>query len=151
MKIAVLPGDGVGPEVTKSAVRVLTEICEAASISLETSEHHIGGVGIRESGSPFPDATASACLESDAVLLGAVGDPAYDDLKPSERPEKGLLQLRKTLGGFANLRPAKACASLIGSSPLREEIFRGTDLLIVRELLGGLYFGEPRGNSDSEA
>jgi 3-isopropylmalate dehydrogenase len=151
MKIAVLPGDGVGPEVTKSAVRILAEVCEAAGVPLETTEHPIGGVAIRETGLPFPDSTASACLECDAVLLGAVGDPAFDHLKPGERPEKGLLQLRKTLGGFANLRPSKAYPSLIDSSPLREEVFRGTDLLIVRELLGGLYFGEPRGTSDLEA
>jgi len=151
MKIAVLPGDGIGPEVTWSAVRILTEVGETAGINIETTEHLIGGVAIRETGSPFPDVTAADCATSDAVLLGAVGDPAFDHLKPGERPEKGLLQLRKALGGFANLRPARAYAPLIGSSPLREEIFRETDLLIVRELLGGLYFGEPRGTDRDEA
>jgi 3-isopropylmalate dehydrogenase len=151
MKIAVLPGDGIGPEVTKAAVRILTEVGQVAGIYIETTEHKIGGVAIREESSPFPDETAAACLESNAVLLGAVGDPAFDHLKPSERPEIGLLRLRKTLGGYANLRPAKAYPALIGSSPLREEIFSGTDLLIVRELLGGLYFGEPRGSADGEA
>jgi 3-isopropylmalate dehydrogenase len=151
MKIAVLPGDGIGPEVTRSAVRVLTNVCEAAGISLETAEFPIGGRAIRDFGSPFPNTTAAGCVASDAVLLGAVGDPAFDHLKPGERPEKGLLQLRKTLGGFANLRPAKAYPSLVDSSPLRQEVFRGTDLLIVRELLGGLYFGEPRGSNGNEA
>jgi 3-isopropylmalate dehydrogenase len=151
MKIAVLPGDGVGPEVTKSAIRILTEVGEMAGVLVETTENLIGGIAIHKTGSPFPDETARACLQSDAVLLGAVGDPAFDHLKPEERPEKGLLRLRKTLGGFANLRPSRAYAPLIGSSPLREEVFRGTDLLIVRELLGGLYFGEPRGSEDNEA
>ena len=151
IKIAILPGDGVGPEVALSAARVLTEVGELAGIDLVTSSHPIGGTAIRETGSPFPEETKSACVESDAVLLGAVGDPDYDHLPPKERPEIGLLQLRQALGGFANLRPAKSYPALIGSSPLREEVFRGTDLLIVRELLGGLYFGEPRGTVEHEA
>lgn len=151
MEIAVLPGDGIGPEVTKSAVNVLKEIGDVCGIPVETSEHSFGGAAIRETGSAFPEETASMCLKSDAVFLGAVGDPSFDGLKPGERPEFGLLQLRKTLGGFANLRPATAYPALLGSSPLREEVFRGTDLLIVRELLGGLYFGEPRGAGDDEA
>src|SRR5436309_13409950 len=117
MMIAVLPGDGIGPEVTRAAVRVLTEVGETAGISIETPENLIGGIAIRETGSPFPGETAAACQQSQAVLLGAVGDPAFDHLKPSERPEIGLLRLRKTLGGFANLRPAKACNALIESSP----------------------------------
>src|SRR2546426_265336 len=147
MKIAILPGDGVGPEVTRAAVRVLKEVGEMFGISIDTDEYMIGADAIRGAGSPFPDTTAAGCLESDAVLLGAVGDPEFDHLKPNERPEIGLLRLRKTLGGFANLRPARAYPALIGSSPLRKEIFSGTDLLIVRELLGGLYFGEPRGTA----
>ena len=151
MKITVLPGDGIGPEVTRSAVRILNEVGEMAGINIEIAEHLLGGVAIRETGSPFPAETRTACLESDAVFLGAVGDPSFDHLKPDQRPEKGLLELRKALGGFANLRPARAFAPLIGSSPLRDEIFRGTDLLIVRELLGGLYFGDPRGSNEDEA
>jgi 3-isopropylmalate dehydrogenase len=151
MKIAVLPGDGIGPEVTKAAISILTEVADMFGIAVETAEYDIGGTAIRNFGSPFPEETANACLESDSVILGAVGDPAFDHLKPSERPEMGLLKLRKTLGGFANLRPARAYRALIDSSPLRKEIFDGTDLLIVRELLGGLYFGEPRGSSDNEA
>jgi 3-isopropylmalate dehydrogenase len=150
MKLAILPGDGVGPEVTREAVRVLNEIAGLFSVPVETTEHLIGGTAIRETGSPFPDDTREACLDSDAVLLGAVGLPEFDDLPPEKRPEGGLLQLRQALGGFANLRPAKVFPSLIGSSPLRADVFEGTDLLIVRELLGGLYFGQPRGFSDDK-
>jgi 3-isopropylmalate dehydrogenase len=148
MKLTVLPGDGVGVEVTREALRVLSEISDLFSVPFETSEHLIGGAAIRETGSPFPDETREACLESDAVLLGAVGSYEFDDLPPEKRPESGLLQLRQALGGFANLRPAKAFPALIDSSPLRAEVFEGTDLLIVRELLGGLYFGQPRGFND---
>lgn len=151
MKITVLPGDGIGPEVTREAISVLTEVASAFGLEVETEEHLIGGVAIREKGSPFPDETRRACLSSDAVFLGAVGTPEYDHLPPDSRPEVGLLQLRKALGGFANLRPAKAVPALIDSSPLRREIFTGTDLLIVRELLGGLYFGEPRGFDEGRA
>lgn len=151
MKIAILAGDGVGVEVTREAVRVLNEIAPPFGLKIEFSEHLIGGAAIREAGDPFPEETRAACVESDAVLLGAVGSPEYDGLPPNERPEIGLLRLRKALGGFANLRPARAFPALIGSSPLREEVFRGTDMMIVRELLGGLYFGEPRGTNEVEA
>ncbi|MEO5860127.1 MAG: 3-isopropylmalate dehydrogenase [Pyrinomonadaceae bacterium] len=150
MKITVLPGDGVGPEVTKEALRVLRAVAEVYSLKIETTEALIGGCAIREAGSPLPEATIAAFDGADAVLLGAVGDPAYDHLMPDQRPEIGLLKMRQHLGGFANLRPSKAYESLIDSSPLRREIFEGTDLLIVRELLGGLYFGTPRGFKDGD-
>jgi 3-isopropylmalate dehydrogenase len=151
MRIAVLPGDGIGPEVTREAVRVLLAVSESFGIDIERSEHLIGGVGITETGSPLPDKTLEACLASDAVLLGAVGAPEFDHLLPENRPEIGLLKLRQALGGFANLRPSRAFPSLIDSSPLRREVFQGTDLVIVRELLGGLYFGEPRGFTGDRA
>ncbi len=145
MKVTILPGDGIGPEVTREAIVVLMAVGDAFGINIETDERLIGGAAIRHKGLPLPDETLDSCLNSNAVLLGAVGSPEFDDLPPQERPERGLLDLRKALGGFANLRPAKAVAALIDSSPLRREIFEGTDLLIVRELLGGLYFGTPRG------
>ena len=145
MKITVLPGDGVGVEVTREAVKVLRGVSDIFGLAVETDEQLIGGIAIDETGSPLPDATAESCSSADAVLLGAVGSPRHDHLLPEERPEIGLLKLRQLLGGFANLRPAKAFPALIDSSPLRKEIFEGTDLLIVRELLGGLYFGQPRG------
>ena len=145
MKLVILPGDGVGPEVINEALRVLDAVASAHGIEIETAEALIGGAAIRKTGSPLPDETLRAFEDADAVLLGAVGDPEFDDLLPEARPEIGLLKMRQRLGGFANLRPAKAFDALIDSSPLRREIFEGTDLLIVRELLGGLYFGEPRG------
>ena len=146
MKIAVLPGDGIGPEVTKAAISILTEVADMFGIAVETAEYDIGGTAIRDFGSPFPEETATACLESDAVILGAVGDPAFDHLKPSERPEMGLLNCEKRLAVLRICGRRRAYRALIDSSPLRKEIFDGTDLLIVRELLGGLYFGEPRGS-----
>lgn len=147
MKITVLPGDGIGVEITREAVRVLSEISDVFGFEVKFDEQLIGGAAIKAQGTPFPEETRRACLESDAVLLGAVGAPEFDDLRPEDRPEKGLLLLRKTLGGFANLRPAFAYSALIESSPLKTEIFQGTDMIIVRELLGSIYFGEPRGFS----
>lgn len=149
MKLTILPGDGVGPEVTAEALRILTVVSKIYGMTIEICEALIGGAAIRETNSPLPEATIEAFKGADAVLLGAVGDPAFDDLLPEHRPEIGLLRMRQHLGGFANLRPARAFDSLIDSSPLRREIFEGTDLLIVRELLGGLYFGEPRGFDDA--
>ena len=144
-RIVALPGDGIGPEVCHEALRVLRLALKGTGAQLQVIERPIGGAAIDAGGAPFPGATREACLAADAVLLGAVGGPKWDGLSPEKRPEKGLLDLRRTLGVYANLRPVKARAALLSTSPLREEIVRGTDLLIVRELLGDVYFGEPRG------
>ena len=147
LRITVLPGDGIGPEVTAEAVRVLQTVAGIQGYKIEFEEHPVGGAAIRQSGSPLPRATLDACLAGDAVLLGAVGAPEYDNLPSHQRPEAGLLLLRRALGGYANLRPAISYSSIAACSPLRTEVSRGSDILIVRELLGGLYFGEPRGFS----
>ncbi len=143
--VLVLPGDGIGPEVTREAVRVLETAAARWGHTPRLGEALLGGAAIHATGTPFPDRTRELALESDATLLGAVGLPEFDSLPPSERPEKGLLGLRKALDVYANLRPIRCCESLIESSPLKNEIVRGTDILIVRELTGGLYFGQPRG------
>ena len=145
LRIVVLPGDGVGPEVIEQTVRVLREVANIHGHNFHFAEHPAGGAAIRLFGSPLPRATIDACVSADAVLLGAVGSRDYDHLTPDKRPEAGLLLLRRTLGGFANLRPITSFRALAGASPLRSEIIDGADILFVRELLGGLYFGEPRG------
>jgi 3-isopropylmalate dehydrogenase len=144
LEILIVAGDGVGPEVTGEAVRVLESIAELGGYDFQFREELIGGVAIKAHGSPLPQATLDAALESDAVLLGAVGSNEFNSLPPSQRPETGLLQIRAALGGFANLRPSFAWAGLSQNSSLRPEIVEGADILFVRELLGGLYFGEPR-------
>ncbi|HMG01742.1 MAG TPA: 3-isopropylmalate dehydrogenase [Edaphobacter sp.] len=144
LKIAVLAGDGIGPEVTREATNILRAVAELGGHDFTFVENLIGGVAITETGSPLPTATLDAALDSDAVLLGAVGDNKFNSLTPDKRPEAGLLQIRQALGGFANLRPSVAYTSLAGSSPLRPEVTDGVDILFVRELLGGLYFGAPR-------
>lgn len=150
MKIVVLPGDGIGPEVTGEAVRVLEAVARLFSHEIEFTFKDAGGCAIRAHNDPLPDETLRACLDSDAVLLGAVGDPAFDGYPTNLRPEAGLLRLRRGLGAFANLRPARFFPALIDASPLRPAVIEGTDVLIVRELLGGLYFGEPRGERDAD-
>ena len=145
LKIVVLPGDGIGPEVTEQAVRVLREVANIHGHNFIFEEHAVGGSAIKRSGTPLPQTTLSACLAADAVVLGAIGSPEFDHLSPTQRPEAGLLQLRRELGGFANLRPISSYRALAAASPLRSEIVDGADILFVRELLGGLYFGEPRG------
>jgi 3-isopropylmalate dehydrogenase len=145
LKIAILPGDGIGPEVTAQAARALDVVADLHGHVFEFEEWPIGGVAINQTGTPLPVPTLDACLKSNAVLLGAVGAPEHDKLAPGLRPEAGLLALRNALGAFANLRPIVAYDSLSDCSPLRPEIVRGSDLLIVRELIGGLYFGQPRG------
>jgi 3-isopropylmalate dehydrogenase len=144
LKLTILPGDGIGPEVTDEAVRVLESVAQAFGHDLRLTRKDVGGAALLSSNDPLPDDTLQACLSSGAVLLGAVGGPAFDKFPSHLRPERGLLRLRKELGLFANLRPAICFPAIEEYSPLRPEIVRGTDLLIVRELLGGLYFGEPR-------
>src|SRR5215471_13412374 len=145
LKITVLPGDGIGPEVCREAVRILRALNSFYSCEFEIDEKPVGGAAIRATGNPLPDSTLEACLESDAVLLGAVGGPEFDKLTGAQRPESGLLRLRTALGGFANLRPAISFKAIADCSPIRRSRVEGADVLIVRELLGGLYFAEPRG------
>jgi len=144
LNIAVLPGDGIGPEVTAEAVNILKAVGEFGAHTFTFTEAPIGGIAITQTGSPLPQATLDLALASDAVLLGAVGDNRFNALPPSDRPEAGLLGIRQALGGFANLRPSVAYKALSASSPLRPEVTDGVDILFVRELLGGLYFGQPR-------
>jgi 3-isopropylmalate dehydrogenase len=150
LKIAVLPGDGIGAEVIEQTLLVLRKLAEVRGLDLSFHEALIGGAAIKATGAPLPQATLDACLQSDAVLLGAVGSPEFDALTPSSRPEAGLLALRKALGGFANLRPIKCYLPITDCSPLRSDIIEGADMLIVRELLGGLYFSEPRGRDGDD-
>jgi 3-isopropylmalate dehydrogenase len=151
LKITVLPGEGIGPEVTRQAVKVLRSVADAGGYTFTFTERPIGGGASLEFGSPLPQHTLESCLESDAVLLGAVGGPAFDAFAAHLRPETGLLNLRRALGGFANLRPAIAYEAVADCSPLRAEVRKGADILVVRELLGGLYFGQPRSHEDTRA
>ncbi len=144
LKILVTPGDGIGPEITEQAIAVLKEAVQAGGHTLELDYKRIGGVAIDHDGTPLPADTLAAALDSEAVFLGAVGDDKFNSLPPSKRPEVGLLQLREALGGYANLRPVFAFHELTDNSPLRPEIIDGADIMFVRELLGGLYFGKPR-------
>ncbi|MEJ5338033.1 MAG: 3-isopropylmalate dehydrogenase [Aquificaceae bacterium] len=144
-KIAVLEGDGIGPEIISSTLRVLRRLGELAGLDFIFEKALIGGSAIDQKGTPLPQETVELCLSSDAVLLGAVGGPKWDNLPTEKRPEKGLLGIRKALDLYANLRPAKVYESLISSSPLKEEVARGTDFIVVRELTGDVYYGEPRG------
>ena len=144
-KILILPGDGIGQEVTASAVEVLNFIVEKFNLQFSISSMEVGGTAYDKFGSPIPDNVLNAAKEVDAVLFGAVGGPKWDNLGWDDRPENALLTLRKELNLFANLRPAFLFDELSGASPLKENVIKGLDILIVRELTGGIYFGEPRG------
>jgi len=147
LNVLVLPGDGIGVEVTREAVRVLKHVARKWNHTLHLTEGLLGAVAIHRTGTPLPDETARLALEADATLMGAVGLPEFDNAPPDRRPEKGLLGLRRALGVYANLRPVRAYAALLDSSPLKNHLVEGTDLIIVRELTGGLYYGTPRGIS----
>ncbi|MFH5804249.1 3-isopropylmalate dehydrogenase [Alienimonas sp. DA493] len=140
-RIALLPGDGIGPEIVAQAARVLNAVADRFGHTFELTEHLIGGAAIDATGDPLPADALAACKESDAILLGAVGGPKWDDPNAAVRPEQGLLKIRKELGLFANLRPIKPLDALVDASPLKTDIVRGTDILFVRELTGGVYFG----------
>jgi 3-isopropylmalate dehydrogenase len=144
-RIVVLPGDGIGPEVVDAALSVLTAVAERYGHRFDLKSEAIGGEAVRRTGTSLPHATLHACRNADAVLLGAVGDPAYDSAPREQRPEYALLTLRSALGVYANLRPARLWPALEAVGPLKPERVSGTDLCFVRELTGGLYFGEPRG------
>src|SRR6202163_4497176 len=149
LKILVLPGDGIGTEGTAEAIRVLKRVADKWGHTLTLSEGLLGGIAIHKTGGPFPDETAALALAADATLMGAVGLPEFDNAPPEKRPEKGLLGIRKTLGVYANLRPVRSYKSLLDSSPLKNHLVDGTDMIIVRELTGGMYYGTPRGISGS--
>ena len=146
--IALLPGDGIGPEVIDAAARVLQAVADRFGHTLTLTSWPIGGTALRAGDPPLPSSTRAACVAADAVLLGAVGDPEFDRGSSERRPETALLQLRQELGAFANLRPAKVWPGLEDGGSLKPDLVRGLDMLIIRELTGGLYYGEPRGRTD---
>ena len=144
-KILILPGDGIGPEIVTEAVKLLDTLRQSGDLAVELEHAEVGGAGVDAKGSPLPDETLGLARDADAILLGAVGGPKWDSVERSLRPEQGLLRLRAALGVFANLRPALAYPPLAAASTLKAEVVSGLDLMIVRELTGGIYFGEPRG------
>ncbi len=151
LNVLILPGDGIGVEVTREAVKVLRQIAADYNHELSLSEGLLGGIAIQKTGQPFPDPTRDLALKADATLLGAVGLPEFDNAPPDQRPERGLLGIRKALQVYANLRPVRSYKALVDSSPLKNELVDGTDMIIVRELTGGLYYGTPRGISGTGA
>ncbi|MGC6550847.1 MAG: 3-isopropylmalate dehydrogenase [Rubripirellula sp.] len=148
--LVLLPGDGIGPEITEQAKLVLEKVSQKFGHDFDFSSHLIGGIAIDSTGEPLPEDTVAACRSSDAILLGAVGGPKWDDPSAKTRPEVGLLQIRKELGLFANLRPIRLFDELVDASPLKREIIEGTDILFLRELTGGIYFGEAGRSGEAE-
>lgn len=151
LNILVLPGDGIGTEVTREAVRVLRRVASKWNHTLKITEGLLGGNAIHKTGTPLPPETERLAADADATLMGAVGLPEFDNVPPDKRPEKGLLGIRKLLGVYANLRPVRAYASQLDSSPLKNHLVEGTDMIIVRELTGGIYYGTPRGITENGA
>ena len=149
-RITLLPGDGIGPEITAVARQLLDAVSAKHGFSLVYDEQPMGGAAIDATGEPLPASTLEACKAADAVLLAAIGSPQYDNLPREQRPETGLLALRAGLGLFANLRPVKIIPALIDASTLKREVIEGVDLLVVRELTGGVYFGTPKGRVEAE-
>ena len=150
-KIAVLPGDGIGPEIIEQAVNVLKAIEKKYNHQFEYHYGLIGAAAIDKTGNPYPDETHELCLSSDAILFGAIGDPKYDnDPSAKVRPEQGLLKMRSNLGLYANIRPVKSYDILLDASPLKNDRIKGADFIVVRELISGIYFGKPRGRSEDQ-
>ncbi len=150
-KIAVIKGDGIGPEIVDEAIKVLDAVAQKEGFNLEYNEYLLGGSAYDVFEDPAPEETIKGCLNSDAVLFGAIGGPKWDNLPKEKRPESGLLKLRKSLGLFANIRPAIIFDELINASTLKPEVIKGVDLVVVRELTGGIYFGEPRYKDSNKA
>ena len=150
-KIAIIKGDGIGPEIIDEAMKVLDAVCATEDFSLNYSEYLMGGIAYDITGDPLPNETIIGSKSSDAILFGAIGGEKWDDLPREKRPESGLLRFRKELGVFANLRPAKVYDELINASSLKPEIIKGVDIMVVRELIGGIYFGEPKGRDENKA
>src|ERR1700726_3478509 len=145
LNLLILPGDGIGGEVTREAVKVLERVAQKFHHQLSISEGLLGGIAIHKTGGPLPQETIDLALAADATLMGAVGLPEFDNVAPDKRPEKGLLGIRAALQVFANLRPVRTYPELIDASPLKNHVIEGTDMIIVRELTAGLYYGQPRG------